>query len=489
MKRARFVVAALLASRALWFGVTSASAKTAEVTITSKSPEAVAAYKDARDLLDNVRIVEGSAGMKHALELDGDFALAHAYLGSVMPGEEGLKELEQANSLAAKLPEPERIEIQALLAGTKGEELKSRDAWERLAKLAPGDWHVQFTLGQVYTGERKWDLAAASLKRATDLNPQAAAAFNQLGYVYLIQDKKEEAIATFKKYSALLPKDPNPYDSLAEAQMTASHLADAEANFQKAFDVSPDFFIALQGVAQTRFLRNDWDGGKSALDQAAAAATRPVDRLGLEFNRAWSLAAAGQMDEAMKTLDALDAASKSANETGTWVFVPLVRSRMLVDAGKYDEAIAAATEGMERGKQPGIPGGTVNAARRTGNINSLLAAARSGKVDAASKTLAMIEAEAKATPTNAGLANSVALGRGEIALARGDAKTAAASFARCVAQDTYAQWRLSEARDKAGDKQGADQVRNKVLRTNRRDGEYLFVRAQLANGAPVSQQQ
>ena len=81
------------------------------------------------------------------------------------------------------------------------------------------------------------------------------------------------------------------------------------------------------------------------------------------------------------------------------------------------------------------------------------------------------------------------LGRGELALARGDAKSAAAAFSQCVAQDTYAQWRWAEAREKAGDKAGAQQLRNKVLRTNRRDGEYLYVRAQMADGQPVSQQE
>jgi tetratricopeptide (TPR) repeat protein len=489
MKKTKLLVATALATCALGLCAATSWAKTAEVTITSKSPAAVAAFKEARDLLDNVRVTEGAAGMRKAVELDGDFALAHAYLGSVTPGAEGLKELEKASQLGSKLPEPEKLEIQALLTGTRGEELKSRDAWEKVAKLAPGDWHVQFTLGGVYTGERKWDLAAAALKRATDLNPRAGAAYNSLGYVYLTQEKNEEAIAAFKKYSEVLPKEPNPYDSLAEAQMAASHLADAEASFQKAFDVSPEFYIALQGVAQTRFLRNDWTGGKEALDQAQAAATRPVDKLGLEFNRAWSLAAAGQVDQAMKTFDALDAAAKSAHEEGTYAFVPIARAKMLVDAGQYDVAIAAATQGLERGAKPGLPGGVVNGVRRAGLANRMLAEARSGQLDAAAATLAKLEAEAKATPTNAGLASNVQLGRGEIALARGDAKTAAAALAGCVAQDTYAQWRLVEAREKAGDKAGAQQLRNKVLRTNRRDGEYLYVRAQMADGQPVSQQE
>src|SRR5206468_10503216 len=142
-----------------------------------------------------------------------------------------------------------------------------------------------------------------------------------------------------------------------------------------------------------------------------------------------------------------------------------------IDAGKFDEAMAAAALGLERGKKQGLPGGTVNAARRTGLTNRMLAEARGGKVDAAAKTLALLEADAKATPTNAGLQSNVELGRGELALARDDAKGAAVRLARCVAQDSYAQWRLAAAREKAGDKAGADQVRKKLLSTNRRDGE------------------
>src|SRR5437762_519612 len=86
-------------------GGEAASKPTAkEVPVTSKSPEALTAFKDARDLLDNVRTAEAIVGFKKAMELDADFAQAHAYLGSVTPGSEGMKELERGSALAAKLP-------------------------------------------------------------------------------------------------------------------------------------------------------------------------------------------------------------------------------------------------------------------------------------------------------------------------------------------------------------------------------------------------
>src|SRR5262249_31707768 len=102
MRRASLFIAMLIAIQTLRPGASTASAKSVVVTVTSMSPDAVAAFHEARDLLDNVRVAEGAAGMKRAIEIDADFALAHAYLGSVTPGAEGLKELETANRLAAK---------------------------------------------------------------------------------------------------------------------------------------------------------------------------------------------------------------------------------------------------------------------------------------------------------------------------------------------------------------------------------------------------
>src|SRR5437762_519611 len=110
MRRPMFPIAALIVALGMWLGgnaqaKTAASKPTAkEVPVTSKSPEALTAFKDARDLLDNVRTAEAIVGFKKAMELDADFAQAHAYLGSVTPGSEGMKELERGSALAAKLP-------------------------------------------------------------------------------------------------------------------------------------------------------------------------------------------------------------------------------------------------------------------------------------------------------------------------------------------------------------------------------------------------
>ena len=261
--------------------------------------------------------------------------------------------------------------------------------------------------------------------------------------------------------------------------MAAGRYDEAEAEFRKAAEVSPQFYIAWAGVAQTKFLRDDWAGGREALAQARSIATRPVEKFGIDFTLAWSQFAAGQLDEALKTLDGLEKEAQAQQVDVSYSFTPIVRGNMLLDGGQPEVALQQVAMASERGQKAGLPGGETNALRRQGLALRIAAESRLGKLEDAAKSLALLEAEAKSAPANAGLRSDVELGRGELALGRGDAKAAAEAFSRCVEQDSHAHWREAVAREKAGDASGAEEARKKLLEANRRDGEYLYVRSQL----------
>ena len=63
----------------------SVTATAGEVSVTSKSPQAVEAFKAGRELAENLRITEADTQFRKAIGLDADFALAHAYLGAAIP--------------------------------------------------------------------------------------------------------------------------------------------------------------------------------------------------------------------------------------------------------------------------------------------------------------------------------------------------------------------------------------------------------------------
>jgi len=449
------------------------------VTVTAKSPEAVAAFAAGRDLNDNLRIPEAQAQYRKAVSLDPDFALATAFLGQATPGSEGDALIERAVSLSAKLPEAERTLIQAISATRRGDENQNSALRRKLTEIAPGDWRVHFAWGQQLTGSRKFDEAASAYQKAVSLNPKAGAAYNSLGYAHLAQDRPDEAIAAFKKYAEVNPTEPNPPDSLGEALIRAGRFAEAEAAFAQALKISPSFFGAWEGIAKARAMRGDWAGSYQAVDKARAAASRPIDQIGMGFDHAWSLFAEGKKAEALKVSNQTASEAQAKKVGGSYAFIALDDAARLTASGQAAEALKQITVALDRGGKSSLSGGTMNNLRRTALYERIDAESQLGRAEDAKRTLALLETEAGTAPANAQLQSAVHFARGAEAMARGDAKAAAAHFARCIDDDTYCGWRLLQAQEKAGDAAGAAATKQRLRTANRRDGRYLFVRSQV----------
>jgi tetratricopeptide (TPR) repeat protein len=454
-----------------------------EMSITSKSPEAVELYKKGRDLAENFRPAEAIEQFKAALAKDPDFALAHGYTGILTPGAEGLASLEKAASLSATLPEAEKTWIEQAVAQRKGDEAKARELVKKMTELSPTDWRTHFYWAAQLYGERKLDESAAALKKATELNPGAGAGWNMLGYVSLLQGKNDDAIAAFKKYVEL-NNEPNSHDSLAEALMKAGKFEEAEAEFRKATELSPQFWFGWTGVAFTKAFRGDWAGAKEAMAKAKEAAPRPIDKLAADQMTAWFLFAEGKAADAMKTLDAVEKEAE-AQKAGAWASSAVTRSIFLAEGGKYKDALKAAAAAEERGTKLGLPGENMLALRREALQMKAYCEARMNKAADAEKTLAALEEEAKKAPSNAQLQSGLHFVRGSIALAKGDAKGAAEHFGQCIPEDAYCHWMHATAMEKAGDAAGGEAMKASLRAANLRDPTYLYVRGKLGS-APVA---
>ena len=93
--------------------------------------------------------------------------------------------------------------------------------------------------------------AFPALQQATRLNAGAAFAQNMLGYALLRQGDSAGAIKAFEEYVRMLPQEPNPQDSLGEALMAAGKFQEADAAFNRALMLSPQFWNAFEGLAYT----------------------------------------------------------------------------------------------------------------------------------------------------------------------------------------------------------------------------------------------
>src|SRR5262249_17286053 len=132
-----------------------------------------------------------------------------------------------------------------------------------------------------------------------------------------------------------------------EALMSGGKFDEAEASFQKAADMG--FSFAWDGVAETRFLRDNWDGGFEANARSKQEAQRPVDKLDADVNACWALLAKGDVAEAQKRIDALEKDAQAAKYDEAYALASILRGVALADSGKAQDGAQALVQAVERG--------------------------------------------------------------------------------------------------------------------------------------------
>lgn len=455
-----------------------------EIAISTASPEALASFEKGRDLLMNVRESEAAPFFQKAVELDPNFAVAHAYVGVVTDGAEGLASLEKANTLAEKLPEAEKTLVEALLAERRGESAKVDELTQKLLTLAPTDWRIRAWVGERAFMRRNFDVAATELKKAAELNPKAGSIHNQLGYASLMQGKKDDAVAAFKKYAEISPTEPNPHDSLGDALMASGKLEEAEAAYKQAMTVAPTFFFAATGVAETRALRGDWSAAEAALESAKTSAPRFEDKYEISVWMAWVQMSAGKAKEAMKAMEEME--KQAAQEKLEWTacLATLERASMVLENGKAKDALKLVDTALARAEKAKLPGAQLRHVRVFGLAIQAQAQTKLGKKADVEKTVAMFAEIVKSDPTNAKLMSMQHHLEGLAALAAKDTKGAVDHFSKCFDEDSWCHASRVEALETSGDKAGADAMREKIKATPIRDSGYIYVRSKLGTIPP-----
>ncbi len=455
------------------------------LTITAKSPEAVKAVEKALALSANVHITEAVEQLNAAIAADPDCALALALLGSMTMGNAGMDQLTKAERLAASLPEAEKQYITALAAERRGDDKAATTALQAAAAAAPDDWRIQFALGQDAYGRFDDEAGTAAFKKAIEKGPGEGAPYNMLGYSFMRQNKPEEAIPAFEKYTELSPNDANAQDSLAEALMAAGKLDEADAGFRKALALQASSFPAWGGIAQVRFLKGDWAGGREALANERDGATRDVDKVDADDALAWSYLAEGKTDEAMKTLDALETFAKEKSLDVTYAFLPLDRANFFSLSGQPDKALPLIDEAMTRATAAKLPGGPMNAITQTCLIRRIQACAKLGNARDAEAAVTKLKAEIAKSLANPGRASDLAFAQGAAAMAAKDYKGAARTLASCIPADQLARLWHANALAAAGDNEGAAAAARTMLAVQHREPSWIWIAAQAKELAPA----
>ncbi len=446
------------------------------MTITTKSPEAKAAFLSGWELADNGRNAESLESCKKAISLDPDFALAHTCVGNQLPGAAAQAEYDKGVSLAAKLPEAERLTVEAFAALRREESAKYYADIERVATLAPDDFHAQVMLGNAVSDRRDFAGSEAAFKKALALNPGASFVNGALTWVYTQERKYDDALASAKKYAEGAPAEAGAHQALAAAMLNLNQTKEAEGELEKAVAAGPKVRFAFYDLATVKAIAGDGAGARDVLEKSKATETLPTDAADRANNTAWVLFGEGKQADALALL-ASSEKDFDAKKLPWPGYEATTRAQAFWALGKAADSLKAAEAGLARcDSRP-----ESSAAYKAGCHRDLLTAkgwaqVSLGKLADAQKTVAELQELAKKVPDNHWFGLGVEMLADQVSgLEKKDAKSAAALYAKCPPDDFW--WKLSILRqaEKAGDKSLVEQVRKDLLGRPIKDFGYPLI--------------
>lgn len=211
---------------------------------TTASLEALKIYADAKKLQDNDNNHAGIELLKQAVEIDPEFAMAHAELGMYyyMDGDrdKGEKHFTTALSLVGRLTSRERLWIRAIVEDWRGNLERAVDYYRTYLSQYSGDEEGWYRLGWVYMARQgRYDTGIEAFKKVLEINSSNIGALLNIGTCYSGLGKYEEAIENYEKGFTLRPSDITGIHINGEYGFTLVRLGDlhkAADTFQKMID-------------------------------------------------------------------------------------------------------------------------------------------------------------------------------------------------------------------------------------------------------------
>jgi len=182
--------------------------------VTTASLPALRALTAARRLHNEAKFAQAIAMAKEALGFDSSFASAYSAMTSAYTNlnevNNAAEAARQAYRWRGRLPEEERLRIEARYHSSTGDLAAEEAAWMRLAELGREETNYAAMLGS--TG--RFAEAEAMARRAVMSNPTSAIAYWNLNEIQVAQHRFQAAESTLTLVKANIPG--NPYRQYVE---------------------------------------------------------------------------------------------------------------------------------------------------------------------------------------------------------------------------------------------------------------------------------
>lgn len=278
-------------------------AQNKEVPVTTSSSEALKLFLDGRDKFDNFEFTAATSLFDKAIKIDPNFAMAYYYRAQSGGGYTAYRQnIDKAVSLAGKVTEGEKLEIEFQQAYAAGNGQKQKELLDKLLVSFPSDKRINTSAGGYYYSINDFQNALKYYTKATEIDKNYAAAYNMIGYSQSALNNYQDAEKAFQMYIKLIPDKGAAYDSYGELLLKMGRYDESIAQYKNAVEKNPvEMASSLGKIGDNYIFKGDYESARRYYQDYFNKATVIDDKLYATFLKAISYIHEG------KTVDAITA--------------------------------------------------------------------------------------------------------------------------------------------------------------------------------------
>jgi len=293
------------------------------------------------------------AEFERALDLDPQYALAHAGLGEAYWGkylgtsdrewvDEAWKECRQAIKLSPNLAAA-HVTLAELNSGTGRYEEAIRQA-RRAIDIDPGSYQAHSELARALDAIGRTDEAERTLKKAIALQPNYWRSYVELGTFYYNHDRNRDAEVAYRRVTELVPDNPTGYTDLAVIYHLEGRETEAEQMLKRSLQLRPTP-QAYSNLATIYFFQSRYADAVPILEKLVATGSKDYvvwANLGDAYR--WTPGEEHKAAQAYRTAMRLagQALQVNALDAGALMTVALCRVKL----GEVAQAVAALKKAL-----------------------------------------------------------------------------------------------------------------------------------------------
>jgi eukaryotic-like serine/threonine-protein kinase len=259
-------------------------------TVTSpgtKSAEAFAAYQGAeafRKQENGVGLDASIEKYKQAIELDPQYALAHAQLAFAycrwyaVHHDAAALDLARANAETAIGLAPDQVEGHLALGNVlemMGDMTGTLHEFAKALSLDPSNPRTLIYQAQLYTRMNRWDDADRTYHRVIKERPNYWLVYNELGRNFYEQGKYQQSLAAYRTSCLAAPKNALALSNAGTLNLLLGNFDEAKDDLTRSLALEPDGGTYAVLAAVLRSQKKYADALKMALKAAELAPTEP----------------------------------------------------------------------------------------------------------------------------------------------------------------------------------------------------------------------